>query len=138
MQQAGMLGISDKVLFLNKFVQGEERSCLLRSADVFVMPSVSEPFGLLPLEALIEGDTPVIISKQSGVREVLKHALEVDFWDTDELANKIVAVLRHDALRGQLRNYGRDEARGVTWEKAAGKCMAIYDELISFFSPKTS
>lgn len=138
MQQAGLYGISDRVLFINKFVEGEERLCLLRSADVFVMPSVSEPFGLLPLEALLEGNTPAIISKQSGVKEVLKNALKVDFWDTDELANKIVAVLRHAPLAEQLSEYGTAEARGVTWEKAAGKCHAIYQELISLFKSKVS
>jgi len=135
--QAASLGISDKVLFITKFVEGEERTCLLRSADVFIMPSVSEPFGLLPLEALLEGQTPVIISKQSGVQEVLKHALKVDFWDTDALTDKIVAVLRSEGLATQLKNYGMAEAGGVTWEKAAGKCMNIYEELINFFKSKT-
>lgn len=134
MREASYLGISDKVLFLNKFIQGEERTCLLRSADLFVMPSVSEPFGLVPLEALIEGHTPVIISKQSGVSEVLRNALRVDFWDTDEMANKIVAVLRHEPLAHQLTEYGREEAKGITWHKAAEKCIDIYQELLTAFA----
>lgn len=129
------LGIADKVFFTG-FVRGDERSCLLRSADLFVMPSVSEPFGLVPLEALVEGDTPVLISKQSGVSEVLKHALKVDFWDTEEMANKIIAVLRHEPLAKQLTVYGKNEVKGITWDKAAHKIIEIYKELISFFKFK--
>lgn len=131
-REAAGLGISDKVFF-SGFTRGPERRCLLRSADLFIMPSVSEPFGLVPLEALLEGDTPVIISKQSGVSEVLKNALKVDFWDVDEMANKIVAVLRHEPLARQLTHLGKSEAEGVTWEKAAEKCVALYHELISQF-----
>lgn len=138
MQEAGWLGISDKVLFLNKFVGGEERLSLLKSADVFVMPSVSEPFGLVPLEALIEGGTPVIISKQSGVSEVLKNALRVDFWDTDEMANQIIAVLQHQGLAHQLSEYGTEEANGITWQKAAQKCIEIYQELTGFWQSAVS
>lgn len=131
------LGISDKVFFTG-FVRGAERGCLFRSADLFVMPSVSEPFGLVPLEALMEGDTPVLISKQSGVAEVLTHALKVDFWDTEEMANQIIAVLRHSPLREQLRKLGRAEAGGVTWDKAAEKVVDIYKKLISLFKSEVS
>ena len=138
LREAGYLGISDKVLFMTKFVGGEERASLIKSADLFVMPSVSEPFGLVPLEALIEGGVPVIISKQSGVSEVLRHALRVDFWDTDEMANQIVAVLQHNGLAHQLSEYGRQEANGVTWEKAAAKCVEIYQELTGFWRPAVS
>ena len=138
LREAGWLGISDKVLFLTKFVGGEERASLLKSADIFVMPSVSEPFGLVPLEALIEGGTPVIISKQSGVSEVLRHALRVDFWDTDEMANQIVAILQHPGLAHQLSEYGREEANSVTWQKAAEKCIEIYQELTGFWRPAVS
>lgn len=134
-KEAGDLGISDRVLFhMGRYVDGEERADLLAASDLFVMPSVSEPFGLVPLEALLEAGTPVLISKQSGVSEVLKHALKVDFWDVDEMANKIVAVLRHDTLRGQLSKMGTEEAGGVTWQKAAEKCQKIYTEIINTFN----
>jgi glycogen(starch) synthase len=78
-------------------------------ADCYVMPSVSEPFGIAPLEA-IQRDTPVIISKQSGVSEVLSHALKVDFWDMDDMANKIVAVLKYPPLSQTLREHGPGRA----------------------------
>jgi len=132
MRQAGDLGISDRVLFhVGKYVGGKERADLLAASDLFVMPSVSEPFGIVPLEALLEAGTPVLISKQSGVSEVLRHALKVDFWDIDEMANKIVAILRHKPLRNQLTKLGIEEAHGVTWHKAAEKCSQIYHEIIN-------
>ena len=83
-------------------------------ADLYVMPSVSEPFGIAPLEALSH-NVPVIISKQSGVCEVLTHALKVDFWDINEMANKIVAVLRHPPLQKTLREHGAFEVRKFSW-----------------------
>lgn len=127
-REAAEMGIGDKVFFTG-FLRGNERSRIFRSADLFVMPSVSEPFGLVPLEALIEGDTPVLISKQSGVSEVLQNALKVDFWDIDDMANKIIAVLRNEPLSDQLTSYGKKEARGLTWEKAAKKIIEIYKNI---------
>jgi glycogen(starch) synthase len=94
-----------------------------------VMPSVSEPFGIAPLEAL-DNDVPVIISKQSGVSEVLRHALKVDFWDVNEMANKIVAVLRYPPLRMTLRNHGNFEVRKLRWKDAARQCASIYEQLL--------
>lgn len=84
-------------------------------ADLFVMPSVSEPFGLVPLEAL-KNDVPVIISKQSDVSEVLTHALKVDFWDIDDMANKIIAVLKYPPLKITLQNHGNFEVRKLQWQ----------------------
>jgi len=133
--QAAELGISDHVLFTG-FVRGNERDCLYRSADLYVLPSVSEPFGLTPLEALVQGDTPVIVSKQSGISEVLKHSLKVDFWDTEELTNNIVAVLRHEPLSKALTFNGKREALSITWRKAAEKCVTIYSNLINLFKIK--
>ena len=98
-------------------------------ADLYVMPSVSEPFGIAPLEA-IDHDVPVIISKQSGVSEVITHALKVDFWDGDEIANKIIAVLKYPPLNMTLRNYSNYEVRKLRWEDAAAKCARIYDEMM--------
>jgi glycogen(starch) synthase len=96
-------------------------------ADVYVMPSVSEPFGIAPLEALSH-DVPTIISKQSGVSEVLTHVLKVDFWDVDEIANKIIAVLRHPPLRETLRQHGNLELRKFSWLDSARHCVRVYEE----------
>jgi len=95
-KMAADLGISENVIFLGR-VSDEEAEFLYDIADVFILPSVSEPFGLTPFEALLH-ETPVIISKQSGVAEVLKSALKVDFWDTDKMANYILALLEYDKL----------------------------------------
>jgi len=83
----------------------------------------------VPLEAL-NNNVPVIISKQSGVSEVLKHALKVDFWDVNEIANKIVAVLKYPPLEMTLRNYGNFEVRKLNWKESAEKCARIYEELL--------
>ena len=121
-------GIGHKVTFTG-FVRGDDVSRIFKMADVFVMPSVSEPFGIAPLEA-ISHDVPVIISKTSGVSEVLKHALKVDFWDVDEFANKILAVLRHPSLGDTLRSNADLELRNLTWDGAAQKCLDIYADAI--------
>jgi glycogen(starch) synthase len=123
---AAELGIGNKVLFTG-FLRGDDVSKIYKMADLFVMPSVSEPFGLVPLEAL-DNDVPVIISKQSGVSEVLTHALKVDFWDVDEIANKIIAVLKYPPLGITLRNYGNFEVRKLRWKDSAAKCARIYEE----------
>jgi glycosyltransferase involved in cell wall biosynthesis len=123
---AAELGIGQKVLFTG-FLRGEDVQKIYRMADLFVMPSVSEPFGIVPLEAL-EHDVPVIISKQSGVSEVLRHALKVDFWDVNEIANKIVAVLKYPPLGMTLRDYGNFEVRKLSWSDSAAKCARIYEE----------
>ena len=95
-EMAASMGIGHKVLFTG-FLRGGDVEKVFKMADLYVMPSVSEPFGIAPLEAMSH-DVPVIISKQSGVAEVLTHALKVDFWDINEMANKIIAVLRHPPL----------------------------------------
>jgi glycosyltransferase involved in cell wall biosynthesis len=91
---------------------------------------VSEPFGLTPLEAL-RNNVPVIISKQSGVSEILKNALKVDFWDVDELANKILTVLNYRALHHELREHGALEVKTFNWNVPADKCISIYNDLIA-------
>jgi glycosyltransferase involved in cell wall biosynthesis len=90
---------------------------------------VSEPFGIAPLEA-ISNDVPVLISKQSGVSEILKNALKVDFWDVDEMANKIVAVLRHGSLHKTLREQGSIEIRKLSWIDSAHHCVDVYEAAI--------
>lgn len=127
-EQAAAAGIGHKILFTG-FLRGRDVDRVFRMADCYVMPSVSEPFGLAPLEA-IRNDVPVIISKQSGVSEVLTHALKVDFWDIDEMANKIIAVLRHPPLSQTLREHGPFELRRLTWEGAAERCVQAYAKVI--------
>ena len=127
-EHAAELGIGHKVLFTG-FLRGTDVERVFRMADCFVMPSVSEPFGIAPLEAMSH-DTPVIISKQSGVAEVLTHALKVDFWDIDEMANKIVAVLRYPPLSRTLKQHGTFELKQLTWDRAARKTVETYTEAI--------
>lgn len=128
-EEAASLGIADRVLFTG-FLRGSERIAMFKEADLFVMPSISEPFGLLPLEVLLFG-TPVLISKQSGVSEVLTHALKVDFWDIDETVNMILAVVNNNVLQRQLGDEGQKEARGRDWLRAAKSCINIYNYLIA-------
>jgi len=127
-EMAADLGIGQKVLFTG-FLRGEDVQKIYKMADLYVMPSVSEPFGIAPLEAL-DNDVPVIISKQSGVSEVLVHALKVDFWDVNEIANKIVAVLKYPPLQMTLRSHGNFEVRKLRWKDAAAKCAKIYEGLL--------
>ncbi|MGD8453187.1 MAG: glycosyltransferase [Phycisphaerae bacterium] len=126
---AAEMGIGHKVLFTG-FLRGDDVRRVFRMADLYVMPSVSEPFGIAPLEALAN-DVPVLISKQSGVSEVLQHALKVDFWDVDEMANKIVAVLRHPPLQATLRNHGSIEVRRLSWTDSARNCLAVYEKTLA-------
>jgi glycosyltransferase involved in cell wall biosynthesis len=124
---AGM-GIGHKVLFTG-FLRGADVDRAFKMADLYVMPSVSEPFGLSPLEAMMH-KVPVIISKQSGVAEIIQHALKVDFWDIDEMANKMIAVLRHRPLRECLGRNGTGEAAQINWSNSAVACEEIYRRLI--------
>lgn len=120
------MGIGHKVLFTG-FLRGDDVAKVFKMADVYVMPSVSEPFGIAPLEALSH-DVPAIISKQSGVSEVLSHVLKVDFWDVDEIANKIIAVLRHPPLRETLKQYSNLELRKLSWNDSARQCVKVYED----------
>lgn len=94
-------------------------------ADVYVMPSISEPFGLSCLESLSYG-VPVVISKQSGVSEVLPHVVKIDFWDTEEMANKILALLDYKALRKVTLQQSAEDLKSLTWEKTADSLIALY------------
>jgi len=130
---AASMGIGHKVLFTG-FLRGRDVERVFRMADCYVMPSVSEPFGLAALEA-ISHDVPVILSKTSGASEVLQHVLKVDFWDIDEMANKIIAVLRHPALSGTLREHGSFELHRLTWDGAAERCQTSYGKAIAARGP---
>jgi glycosyltransferase involved in cell wall biosynthesis len=127
-ERAAELGIAHRMLFPG-FVDRERASALFAAADVFVMPSVSEPFGIVPLEAMDRG-VPVIVSRQSGSAELLRNALKVDFWDVEGLASKIVSVLRYRALSAELEGAGREEAAGLDWDWAAAHTEAVYREVV--------
>ena len=127
-EMAAAMGIGHKVLFTG-FLRGGDVEKIFKMADLYVMPSVSEPFGIAPLEAMAH-DVPVIISKQSGVSEVLTHALKVDFWDINEMANKIIAVLRHPPLASTLRQHGSFEIRRMSWADAAKSCVGVYEQAL--------
>ena len=122
------LDIGHRVIFTG-FLRGDDVQKIYKMADLYVMPSVSEPFGIAPLEAL-NHDVPVIISKQSGVSEVLNHVLKVDFWDVNEIANKIIAVLKYPPLGITLRHHGNFEVRRLRWMDSATKCARIYKEML--------
>ena len=126
-KMAADLKIGGHVTFTG-FLRGRDVDKVFQMADLYVMPSVSEPFGIAPLEALSH-NVPVIISKQSGVSEVLTHALKVDFWDVDEMANKILAVLRHPPLRRALRQQGHIELEKFSWVDSAKKLKDIYESV---------
>lgn len=121
---AAQLGISKNVVFTD-FQRGKNYRDAYSIADLFVMPSVSEPFGLTPLEAIGYG-TPALISRQSGVAEVIQNCLKVDFWDTDEMANQIVSVLRSDALRDELHRNSLNEYDRLSWDESADKLFDMY------------
>jgi len=125
-ERAARMGLARNVHFTG-FLKGADVERVYSLADIYVMPSVSEPFGISPLEALAL-DVPVIVSRQSGVSEVLRNALKVDFWDVQDIANKILALLRYPALREHLLDAGRDEVRAMSWEERAGALERVYRE----------
>ena len=122
------LGISQHFQFPG-FLKGQEVEEMFSLADVYVMPSVSEPFGISALEA-IKFDTPVIISRQSGVSEVLSHALKVDFWDVDRQADLLINALLHDELRADMVAMAREEVKRQHWDAAALKMKEVYSKLV--------
>jgi len=132
MQQVGRMSLSRHVIFAGA-LWDEERDRMYQTADLVVMPSVSEPFGLVPLESIQQG-TASLITKQSGVAEVLTHVLKVDFWDIEEMANKIVAALKYEQMNGQLVREGKKEILKLSWHNAAGKVKNLYQQLIPFGS----
>lgn len=122
------MGLAEHFIFTG-FYTREDAERLFSMADVFVMPSVSEPFGIVPLEAMSKG-TPAIISKQSGVSEVLNHVLKVDFWDVEELAEKILSVLAYEELHDLLKKHGSFEVSQLTWDKTAARVRQVYEEVL--------
>lgn len=128
MELAARIGVGDKVIFTGH-MDGADKNEIYKVADLFVMPSISEPFGITPLEAMTIG-TPVLISKQSGVSEVVRNALKVDFWDVDEMANKILSVIGYAGISQTLIENAAEEVRRLTWTQTAQKVDSIVDEVI--------
>ncbi len=122
------LGLAKHVRFTG-FLQGADVERMYAMADLYVMPSVSEPFGISPLEAMAS-DVPVIVSRQSGVSEVLKSALKVDFWDVEDLADKMLALLLRPSLREALTSEGREELKTLRWERRAAELEGLYRGLL--------
>jgi len=126
--QAIDLGISDRVIFTGRLSEDEVKH-IYGISSVYVMPSVSEPFGITALEAISAG-TPTIASKTAGFSEAFKNCLTVDFWDTDELANKIVSLLRYDPLHRTLVIEGKREIDLFTWDRVAENTLDVYREVV--------
>jgi len=127
-KHAARLGITDRFHFTG-FLKGPEIRRLFAMSDVFVMPSISEPFGIVPLEAM-QSNVPVVISKQSGVAEVLEHAIKVDFWDVDGMADAIYGLCHYEGLSDMFKTYGKEEVTNLKWKNAAKKVKKIYEQII--------
>ena len=127
-RQVARLGISDRFHFTG-FLRGTEVQKMFALSDVYVMPSVSEPFGISPLEAMRSG-VPSVISRQSGAAEVLKYAFKVDFWDVDAMADEIYALLQYPALSQFASKFGYDEVNTLKWNNAAAKIKSVYESVV--------
>ncbi len=126
---AAKRGIADRFHFTG-FLRGKEVYQMFRDSDVYVMPSVSEPFGISPLEAMEMG-VPSIISKQSGCAEILENVIKTDYWDVDAMADAMHSIITNKALYDTLRDRGIEEIHGITWEKAGKKVIDIYNNVIN-------
>ncbi|MCQ2161753.1 MAG: glycosyltransferase family 4 protein [Bacteroidales bacterium] len=122
------LGISDRFHFTG-FLRGKDVQTMFALSDVYIMPSVSEPFGISPLEAM-RTNVPSIISHQSGAAEILKYAFKVDFWDVDAMADCIFALLKYPALASFAAKQGYEEVNRLKWNGATAKLKTIYESLI--------
>ncbi|MCD6113030.1 MAG: glycosyltransferase family 4 protein [Bacteroidales bacterium] len=128
-KRVAQLRIASKFHFTG-FLKGDDVDKMFNMSSVYVMPSVSEPFGISPLEA-IRSNVPVVISKQSGVSEVLKHALKVDFWDIDALSDSIYGLLHYEGLSKMFIKYGKKEIENLKWDNTAKKIIEIYRDVVS-------
>ena len=118
------LGISDHFHFTG-FLQGDDVQKMFKLSDVFVMPSGSEPFGIVPLEAM-QSKVPVIISNQSGVSEILENAIKIDFWDTYAMADAIFGLLNYPALSQLFKEEGKLEVDNLKWVNSAKNVLEVY------------
>lgn len=123
------LGIADRFHFTG-FLKANDISYLFHMTDVFVMPSVSEPFGIVPLEAM-QFNVPVIISNQSGVSEVLEHAIKIDFWDTHAMADSIYGILNYPSLSEHFKQEGKTEVDGLRWINSAKNVRKVYESVLT-------
>ncbi len=121
-------GLTEKLLF-SSWISDDAMDLAYQMADVFVMPSVSEPFGIVPLEAIQNG-TPVVISKNAGVTEVIRSCIAVDFWDIEKMASAIVTLLKNEPYAKNMVKKAQEEIKGLTWDVAASKLVSIYSEAI--------
>ncbi len=128
-ERTAELGISQNVLFAG-FLEGDQVLWVLDAADVYVMPSVSDPFGISCLEAMY-ASTPVIVSNQSGISEVVGNVMKVDYWDVDAIADNVVRLLRDPQYAAELASRGAAEARTITWDHPASRCRAVYREVLA-------
>lgn len=126
-----------RIFHFTGFLQGEEVERIYAMSDLYVMPSVSEPFGISPLEAMLY-DVPVIIARRSGVAEILHHALKVDFWNVREMADKMIALLQHPALVRELTANAREELKKIRWEVAAEQIISVYRHCMADTAPQRS
>lgn len=126
--EALALGIANNVIFTGLLTEDEVRH-IYQIASVYVMPSVSEPFGITALEAVSAG-TPVIVSKTAGVSEAFNNCLRVDFWDTDEMANKVVSLLRYEPLWNTIAEQGKQEIELFTWDRVAENTLSVYRDVV--------
>ncbi len=127
-RRVAALGIADRFHFTG-FLRGDDVQKMFQLSDVYVMPSVSEPFGISPLEAM-RSNVPVIISKQSGVAEVLDYAVKVDYWDVDAMADAIYGLITYPALAKMFSSRGLKEVTGLKWNNAAAKIKRVYEQAI--------
>ncbi len=127
-RRVARLGIADRFHFTG-FLRGEDVHKMFQLSDVYVMPSVSEPFGISPLEAM-RSNVPVIISKQSGVAEVLDYAIKVDYWDVEALADAMYALIKYPALSSMFASKGLKEVTNLKWNDAAAKIKTVYESAI--------
>ena len=128
-RRVARLGIADRFHFTG-FLKGDDVHKMFQLSDVYIMPSVSEPFGISPLEAM-RANVPVIISKQSGVAEVLDYAVKVDYWDVDAMADAIYGFVKYPALAKMFSKKGLEEVTGLKWNNAAAKVKAVYQDAIN-------
>ncbi len=127
-RRAAELKITDKFHFTG-FLKGEEVFTMLRMSDLYVMPSVSEPFGISPLEAM-QSNVPVLISYQSGVAEILNHAIKTNFWDIDAMADAMYGVLKYPSLKTMFQRHGKSEVEALKWEDSAERVKDVYDSVV--------
>ncbi|KKR18272.1 MAG: Glycosyl transferase, group 1 family [candidate division CPR2 bacterium GW2011_GWC1_41_48] len=128
-EEGAKQGLTGKLLF-NSWISDEDKDLAYQLADVFVMPSVTEPFGIVPLEAIQNG-TPVVVSKSSGIAEVVDNSVKVDFWDIEKQAEEIVKLLKDKKYAASLVKGAKAEVKGLTWDKSAKEMAQVYKKVVA-------